>query len=73
MELDVLEEFNRRSDEVLHYLWDPIGVAGTVMARDEYTGYVPRLMPPTVQGRGQTHAIAARATRAAWESHHLLL
>jgi hypothetical protein len=44
MELDALEEFNRRVDEVLHYLWDPIGVAGKVMARDEYTGYVPTLM-----------------------------
>jgi hypothetical protein len=44
MELDALEEFNRRADEILHYLWDPIGVAGNVMARDEYTGYAPRLM-----------------------------
>ena len=44
MELDALEEFNRRADEVLHYLWDPIGIAGKVMARDEYTGYVPSLM-----------------------------
>lgn len=26
--------------EVLHYLWDPIGVAGTPEARDEYEGYV---------------------------------
>ena len=44
MELDALEEFNRRADEVHHYLRDPIGVAGKVMARDEYTGYVPRLI-----------------------------
>jgi hypothetical protein len=26
--------------EVLHYVWDPIGVAGVVHARDEYDGYV---------------------------------
>jgi len=26
--------------EVLHYLWDPIGVAGVPQARDEYEGYV---------------------------------
>ena len=26
--------------EVLHYIWDPIGVAGIPEARDEYDGYV---------------------------------
>jgi len=26
-------------DEVLHYLWDPIGVNGIPEARDEYTSY----------------------------------
>lgn len=26
--------------EVLHYVWDPIGVAGMPAARDEYDGYV---------------------------------
>lgn len=26
--------------EVLHYVWDPIGVAGVPQARDEYDGYV---------------------------------
>jgi hypothetical protein len=26
--------------EGLHYLWDPIGVAGASQARDEYAGYV---------------------------------
>jgi hypothetical protein len=26
--------------EVLHYVWDPIGVAGSPRARDEYDGYV---------------------------------
>ena len=29
----------RAVSEVLHYLWDPIGVAGCVHARDEYDGY----------------------------------
>lgn len=27
-------------DEVLHYIWDRIGVASVPQARDEYTGYV---------------------------------
>ena len=26
--------------EVLHYIWDPIGVSGVPQARDEYDGYV---------------------------------
>ena len=31
---------HRAVGEVLHYTWDPIGVAGVVGARDEYDGYV---------------------------------
>lgn len=31
----------RAVDEVLHYVWDPIGVSGTPQARDEYHGYLP--------------------------------
>jgi len=33
----------RRCDEVLHYIWDPIGVAGTPEARDEYSAYLPQV------------------------------
>ncbi len=33
------EELLSRVDEVLHYLWDPIGVSGVPEARDEYTSY----------------------------------
>jgi hypothetical protein len=36
-------ELYRRVDEVLHYVWDPIGVAGNPMARDEYDGYLPHV------------------------------
>ena len=35
-------ELYKRCDEVLHYLWDPIGVAGNPDARDEYYSYLPR-------------------------------
>lgn len=31
----------KRCDEVLHYVWDPIGVSGRVATRDEYDAYVP--------------------------------
>ena len=34
-------ELYKRVDEVLHYLWDPIGVAGATGARDEYHSYLP--------------------------------
>jgi hypothetical protein len=36
-------ELYRRVDEVLHYLWDPIGVSGIPAARDEYETYVPQV------------------------------
>jgi len=36
-------ELYQRADEVLHYLWDPIGVAAVPMARDEYQSYLPQV------------------------------
>lgn len=36
-------ELYRRIDEVLHYLWDPIGIAGEPFARDEYYAYLPEI------------------------------
>ncbi len=36
-------ELYRRVDEVLHYIWDPIGVAGAPEARDEYYSYLPHV------------------------------
>ena len=33
-------ELLTRIDEVLHYLWDPIGVRGVPPARDEYESYM---------------------------------
>lgn len=36
-------ELYRRTDEVLHYVWDPIGVADAPMARDEYHSYLPQV------------------------------
>ena len=32
-------ELLTRIDEVLHYLWDPIGVSDMPAARDEYSSY----------------------------------
>lgn len=36
-------ELYQRCDEVLHYIWDPIGVSGTPGARDEYHAYLPHV------------------------------
>ena len=36
-------ELYKRCDEVLHYIWDPIGVAGAPGARDEYDSYLPHV------------------------------
>lgn len=55
--MDLLQqdkELLRRIDEVLHYVWDPIGVAGVPQARDEYESYVPqvfRLLKGTADGK----------------------
>lgn len=35
---------HRVVSEVLHYIWDPIGVAGSVGARDEYDGYADQVL-----------------------------
>ena len=38
------DELLRRVDEVLFYVWDPIGVAGEPFARAEYDSYVPKVL-----------------------------
>jgi hypothetical protein len=37
-------ELRNRVDEVLHCIWDPIGVAGSPSTRDEYYAYVPDVL-----------------------------
>ena len=37
-------ELRRRVDEVLFYVWDPIGVSPEPCARGEYEDYVPKLL-----------------------------
>jgi hypothetical protein len=38
-------------DEVVHYLWDPIGIAWLPEARDEYKGYIPEIFVRTKSGQ----------------------
>ena len=43
------KELYKRTDEVLHYIWDPIGVAGCPNARDEYFGYLANIFEMLMQ------------------------
>jgi hypothetical protein len=45
-------------DEVLHYVWDPIGVSAAPQARDEYHSYLPDVFSLLCQG-GNPKSIAA--------------
>jgi hypothetical protein len=45
-------------DEVLHYIWDPIGVSDIPQARDEYHLYLPRVFE-LLNSEGSEEAIAA--------------
>jgi hypothetical protein len=36
-------ELYKRTDEVLFYIWDPIGVSHEPYARDEYFSYLPQV------------------------------
>ncbi len=51
-------ELYRRVDEVLFYVWDPIGVATSPTARDEYYGYLP-IVFSMLQGEGANASIIA--------------
>lgn len=37
-------ELEKRIDEVLYYVWDPMGVADEPYARNEYCDYVPEIL-----------------------------
>jgi hypothetical protein len=42
-----------RVGEILHWHWDPIGVAGVAEARDEYDSYVPLVVQMLVDGKSK--------------------
>jgi hypothetical protein len=48
---DVYARVHHRVDEILHYIWDPIGVSGIAEARDEYDSYVPQLVRMLFNGK----------------------
>jgi hypothetical protein len=51
-------ELAQRVDEVLHYVWDPIGVAQVPEARDEYSGYVLRVLGMLLESANSQALIA---------------
>ena len=51
-------ELYRRVDEILHYLWDPIGVARIPEARDEYHGYLPHVFSLLVNEASEVEIVA---------------
>ena len=46
-------ELYKRTDEILHYILDPIGVSDSPYARDEYWGYLPRVFGLLIKNESQ--------------------
>lgn len=65
-------ELYRRVDEVLYYVWDPIGVAYSPAARDEYQSYLPKVFAMLQEGMDAS-SVAAYLDSVATESMGLNL
>lgn len=61
------EELYRRIDEVLHYVWDPIGIATAPEARDEYYSYLPQIFS-LLKAKASAERIATHLTEIATNS-----
>jgi hypothetical protein len=61
------KELCQRVNEVLHYIWDPIGVRGEPNARDEYDSYVPQIYS-LLQRDAAAEEIATHLDRIATEN-----
>jgi hypothetical protein len=60
------KELYTRVGEVLHYIWDPIGVRGYPEARNEYDPYVPQVYS-LLQGGATAEQIAICLDKVATE------
>ncbi len=54
----------QRVDEILHWRWDPIGIAGTPQCRDEYSSYAPAVTRLLAEGATASE-IATHLTKVA--------
>lgn len=52
------KQLYRATDEILFYLWDPIGVSDTPAARDEFQCYLPKVFKLLVSD-AKNHEIAS--------------
>jgi hypothetical protein len=52
------KELYQRTDEVMHYVWDPIGVAGIPQARDEYDSYLPQVFSMLIERKTEAEIAA---------------
>ncbi|PLZ01564.1 hypothetical protein CY652_15760 [Burkholderia sp. WAC0059] len=56
--VDTELELYRRVDEVLYYVWDPIGLAPNPVTRDEYQRYLPEVFSMLQEGAGLSRIAA---------------
>ncbi len=52
-------ELYKRCDEVLYYIWDPIGISDNPTTRDEYQDYLPQVFE-LVRGKAEPDKIESR-------------
>lgn len=51
-------ELYRAVDEILFYVWDPIGVSHNPEARDEYQSYLPQVFGLLVKGSAEAELLS---------------
>ena len=59
-------ELYRRVDEVLYYVWDPIGLVPNAATRDQYQRYLPKVFSMLQEG-ADASSIAAYLDNVATE------
>ena len=66
---DIGNELLTRVDEVLHYLWDPIGLSEIPEARDEYSSYADVVFSMLKRGADgkEIVSISLRSEQVIWE------
>lgn len=58
------DALGRAVDEVLHYVWDPIGIQANPDCRGEYAAYADRIESQLLRGAGEQELCAALAGMA---------
>ena len=63
--MDKDKKLYQHVDEVVHYIWDPIGVCDEPDARDEYESYLPQIFSQIIKSskKIETVEILTRITK----------